>query len=160
IHVWLEKQITEDVFTAAMGYELPSELREEIRFVYGSRIICEEHTQTVRIDKLPNTNLVLLTVGLERTFRNVAQTKEEFNLVLSVDEWGIEGHPSKIIEVAYQYENKPKMVLYPDGPAKLETRPEGPEVKSPSPLSLSPDEAITVFLSYSETKSWSDDHLI
>src|SRR5262245_31456273 len=30
IHIWLEKQITEDVFRAAMGYELPSELREEI----------------------------------------------------------------------------------------------------------------------------------
>jgi hypothetical protein len=157
IHVWLEKQITEDVFTAAMGYELPSELREEIRFVYGSRIICEEHTQTVRIDKL-DENLVSVTVGLERTFRNIAQTKEELNIALAVDEWGIEGHPSKIIEVAYQYDNKAKLVLYPSGTATLQDRPEGPAVKAPSPVSLAPDQTLTLFTSYSETKSLSDEH--
>ena len=46
---WLKKQITEDVFQAAMGYELPNDLREELRNVYSNHIICEDHAQTVSI---------------------------------------------------------------------------------------------------------------
>ena len=54
IDFWLKKQITEDVFSAAMGYELPEDLREEVRYVYGNKLLCRHHQQNAEIVDLGN----------------------------------------------------------------------------------------------------------
>lgn len=83
IHIWLEKQLTEDVFAAAMGYELPDELKDEIREVYGNRILCENHSQSVQIDDLGN-GFVSITIGVERKFIKLARPRSNSQSVLAL----------------------------------------------------------------------------
>src|SRR5258707_13827956 len=46
IEYTLHQQIAKDVFEAAIGYLLPEELRDELRWVAGQPFLCEKHTQT------------------------------------------------------------------------------------------------------------------
>jgi hypothetical protein len=161
IHWWLTKQITEDVFTAAMGYELPPELRDEIRYVYGSRLICEEHVQAVQIEDLGN-NFVRITLGLERTIKNIGETPQQIPLYIATDEWGVEGYPSQILELGYQYEDERRLIVFPGDNRKEKfesgNRPQGPTVKRKSNLTLKPKKRLTIFSKCCETKPYSGEH--
>jgi hypothetical protein len=156
-HIWVGKQLTEDVLSAAMGYELPPELREEIRHVYGSRIICEEHIQTVTIENLPGEEFVQVTVGIERTLRNIGQADEDVPITFRINDWGIQGHPSKVIELAYRFEDRATVTLFPDGTAKQKYRPQGPAIEGDA-LKLGSKEAVTIYTKHSEVKAQNAEH--
>lgn len=147
---WLTRQITEDVFRAAMGYELPDDLKNEIRFVYGNRILCDEHIQTVLIEPL-DANFVKVTVGLERRFKNIGQTNQTLSLGIGIDEFNVPSAPSKLIEL--EYVKGGKRTVLDIEKLLLKERPEGPEYIGPE-LTLDAEEKnpITVFLKFSETK--------
>jgi len=156
IDFWLKKQITEDVFSAAMGYELPDDLKREVRYVYGNRVICEDHVQTVSIDELDN-GYVRLTVGTERKLRNIGETSQYLDVSLGVDEWGVPGHPSEIIELAYEQSGK-SHTIYPGDTAEINSAPDALLAKIEPPLTLRPNEVMTVFAKFSETKPVNSEH--
>ena len=156
IHIWLEKQLTEDVFAAAMGYELPDELKDEIREVYGNRILCENHSQSVQIDDLGN-GFVSITIGVERKFINIGQTAQQFPISLGIDEWGVAGHPSEFIEIAYERDGN-RTTLFPSGDIKIVERPEGNLAKARSDLTLKSKDTVTVFVKCSETRPVNGEH--
>jgi hypothetical protein len=158
IHIWLERQLTENVFSAAMGYELPDELKDEIKFVYGNRIICEDHSQSMQIEDLKN-GFVRVTIGTQRKFINIAQTEQELSISLGMDEWNVKGHPSVLLEIDYKFENKEKIAIYPDGNFEISERPEGSLVKAKENIKLASKQSVTVFTKCSETKPVNSDHL-
>jgi hypothetical protein len=155
---WLTKRIAEDVFLAAMGYELPNELREEVRHVYGDRLICTEHVQTVWIEKIKDEeNFLTVTVGLERTIKNIGSTSQTVPIVTSIDEWFVPLHPSAIIELGYKL----------DGTGNLQTTGFVKEKKPNSLLAeikggveLKPDRKLTIYSKFRETKPTEGEHYI
>jgi hypothetical protein len=157
IHIWLERQLTEDVFSAAMGYELPDELKEEIRFVYGNRILCEDHSQSMQIEDLKN-GFVRVIIGTERMLRNIAQTEQELNISLGIDEWHVKGHPSAFLEIDYKFENKEKITIFPGGDVEIFFRPEGSLARVKSSIKLASKQTVTVFTKCSETKPINGEH--
>jgi len=157
IDYWLKKQITEDVFRAAMGYELPDELKQEIRFIYGNRILCEDHSQTVTIANLDN-GFVTCTVGVERVLRNIGETDHRLELDVALDEWRVPNHPSHVLEFAYAREDGKRVEIHAGKDVETEQRAWGPKLKLKKHLSLGPKETITTFIKISETKPTESDH--
>ena len=105
IDLWLKKQLTEDVFSAAMGYELPEDLRKEVRYVYGNKLLCKHHQQNAEIVDLDN-GFVSIIVGCERTFENIGETPQTLPLSVGIDEWFIPSHPSELLEFYYVKDGK------------------------------------------------------
>jgi len=95
---WLKRQIAEDVFSVAMGYELPTDLKEEMRHVYSSRVICKNHMQIVTITKIDDDH-VSVDVALERKFENISSIEQPIKVALGIDEWNVPGHTSEIVEL-------------------------------------------------------------
>jgi hypothetical protein len=151
---WLKKQITEDVFEAAMGYELPEDLREEIRYVYGNRVLCVDHSLTVEIIDLNDGQHVAVQVGIERGFQNISQTQQEIPLQLAVDEW-LDGPPSAILEFAYA-KNKDDLTFF-DVSKRHKNEQGGLIVDGPT-ISLGPTDTLRVVQKYVETKHRNGDH--
>jgi hypothetical protein len=149
---WLKKQITEDVFSAAMGYELPEDLKTEIRNVYGNKILCTKHVHSVELEDRGN-GLVSVTVSLARTLENISEVKQPIVLKLGIDDWGLP-IPAKIIEFCYYKDEDQKTCLteaarHADGSLSMQW--EGV---------LRPRETITVLQKYCEIKHQNDEHLV
>ena len=153
IDFWLKKQITEDVFSAAMGYELPEDLREEVRYVYGNKLLCRHHQQNAEIVDLGN-GFVSITIGCERRFENIGETSQILPISVGMDEWFVPSHPSKLLEFYYVKDGKKS-----DSSVFLtERRDAGFVAKPKKEIALAPRESITVYTKMSETKPRSGDH--
>ena len=96
IEPWLRRAFARDVFSAAFGYHMPDDFKQEIARISGYRTICIKHIMNVKI-KTIDENHVSINVVIERTFHNIGSERHSFSASTWVDEWGISGNPSKIV---------------------------------------------------------------
>jgi hypothetical protein len=160
----LKKSLARDVFKAAFGYLLPKEIRQEMDWLYGIKIICLEHYQSIEIKKI-NTDhsLVTIDVQYQRTFKNVSNSSEKVRLSLGIDEWCRNGHKSKIISFGYLKDHVRKE-FFGD---KIETKlfensmslRFALEGDTSHEIEVKPGEEITCWAEYQEIKSTSDNHV-
>ncbi len=97
VDVLLKKQIIEDVFTAAMGYILAPDLREEVKILYEQEFMCIDHHQVFTFRPTSTPEFVLLNKKTERTFRNITGKKQFLNPKVTVLEWFLPNMQSRII---------------------------------------------------------------
>jgi hypothetical protein len=102
---FLKHAITKDVFEAALGYLLPPELKEEMRWLYGNKIMCKEHHQIIDIERIDDA-FIRMRVKYDRTFRNVGSSSEDLKLSLGVDEWFHKTEKSKILRFGFIKDGK------------------------------------------------------
>jgi hypothetical protein len=75
---------------------------------------------------------------------------------VALDEWHVVGHPSQILEIAYEQDGQ-RANVYPEG-VDLEDRPWGPAAKWRGQLRLGPQKTATVFVKISETRPDNGEH--
>lgn len=105
IELSLHREFAKNVFEAAIGYLLPEELRDELKWIYGFERVCENHTQTVHIEHIQESDLLKIKYNITRNVKNITDKTINLPLDLGTNEWMHEGHPSKIISYHYQKEN-------------------------------------------------------
>jgi hypothetical protein len=94
IEPWMRKAIAKDVFSAAFGYYMPQDFKDQIARIASHRIICTKHIMDVRIKEL-NSDEVQIIVTVERHFENIDTLPKLHRAMTWVDEWGSQ-QPSKI----------------------------------------------------------------
>lgn len=150
IEWWMIKEIAGDVFKASIGYIFPNELKNELRWLYGQEFISEDHVHTVKIEKIPNTNFVVVTTSMVRITKNISQNKLSLPFFVSVDEWGIEGYKSEILRCGYQYKDKLPIEDY-----TLITNPQNIKATF-EPIQLYPKESVKTWWTIKEIKHIND----
>jgi hypothetical protein len=147
---WLKKAILKDVFKAAVGYLLPSELKPEMEWVYKQDIIAIKHRETCRLTPVGN-DLVIIRVSINRTFKNVSQHIAKMKPQLSIDEWFHKERESQIIEFGwtgskdFECERKGYILKVKD--------------KDENEITLAPKATIDTWCIYEEVKHINDEHV-
>lgn len=101
IELTLQREIAKNVFEAAIGYLLPDELKDELRWIYDQRLLCVSHVQAVNIKRILGTSLVSSHSTTTRTIKNISDEKFELRFGLGIDEWFYEDHPSRILSASF-----------------------------------------------------------
>lgn len=114
---WVFRQrLTEDAFKASIGYLLPSELKDEMRWIYGHHILCTVWNQTIELSAIDSATM-RLRVKTYRVLQNIGRTKATAHLGRAIDEWfHANGEPSSIVDVAYKQDTEPKHLLWEKRP--------------------------------------------
>jgi hypothetical protein len=95
IDTFLKQQISKDVFEAAVGYILPPELREEVRWITSFEFLARKSLHRVTIDDLGN-GTVKVSTDIDRELENITSTPKPIRSRADVDEWE-QGQPSEIL---------------------------------------------------------------
>ena len=154
IDLWLKRQITEDVFKASIGYLLPEQLKEEIRWVYGFKLLCESHNQRMWVEKA-GRQLVKLTVEIDRQIRNISDTPQEQGISAKIDDWGIIGLASDIVDMGYEFDNQTTTLSSVNG---AKTRGTNNVSADLGKIKISPGGTVRFWLKYIEYKRENDEH--
>jgi hypothetical protein len=91
VDFFYKRALARDAFQASLGYLLPEELKDELRWIYAQQIICVEHQQQVTVrwldDEEASPRRVRVDHELFRTMRNVSNEPFEHPTFASVEEW-------------------------------------------------------------------------
>ena len=91
IDIYLQQRIARDAFEGAMGYFLPDDLKEAVRYIGAIDWFAEEFSLTIKLETLPD-ELVRCTIKVRKYLRNVSPYTNEINSYIHIDDWG---HPQK-----------------------------------------------------------------
>jgi hypothetical protein len=92
----LKTELIRDAFRAAFQYVLPDELKVEVNRVISYRKMIIDTTVVIHLEKL-SSNLVKVTVKIEKTVENISKHWEKVFNQLALDEWGLSaGHIASI----------------------------------------------------------------
>ncbi len=152
VDAWLKASIVEDAFKAAIGYILPDELRSELEWIYGRRIICIQHDQECELTPIDDDALVIRT-SIRRVIRNVSHSKEQVSLSLAIDEWFHPARHSRILEFGYVVGDTPR----PNGGGHFEVKRGSYDLHiEPALLELGPRQELTAWYKTEEVKRTND----
>jgi hypothetical protein len=87
IDTYLQQRIARDAFEGAMGYFLPGDLKEAVRYIGSIDWFAEEFSLTVKLEKLPD-DLISCSIKVRKFMRNVSSTINEINGYIHIDDWG------------------------------------------------------------------------
>lgn len=93
---WLKDDIAKDVFKAALGYVLPEELRDEIRWITGFPSIARKYICHVNIQEIGD-GVVKVIIAQEKEIENLTSCSEKIRAAIAIDEWGYVDYPSEIL---------------------------------------------------------------
>ena len=117
----LKRELASEAVKTAIGYLLPDELKAEMRWVVDLKFLAIDHTTKYEIRLNKDDKSVCLYTEMVRRLKNFTETPQEITPKLSIDELGVEGLPSKIVELCYRLEGKnwiyvdtSKTKVYPD----------------------------------------------
>ena len=96
VDMLFRKQLARDVFEATIGYLLPKELRPHMRWIYEHSLICTCDTISLELTEISN-NYLRLHVTRIQTLENKGNKTVTNKPALSIDEWHIPDHMSRII---------------------------------------------------------------
>lgn len=154
IDYWFKHQIAKDVFEAAVGYLLPEELREEMRYIYAHSLFCERHIQRLQITTLDDERVVL-AVTTERLFINTKNKAETMSLSLRFDEWH-ESRRSRLVEYCYKHNDSDEVCVDVASAKPVET---GIELVIPTQIVLKHGDRLRVRHTYEEIKRRNGSHV-
>ncbi|HEX3318109.1 MAG TPA: hypothetical protein VHR88_08825 [Solirubrobacteraceae bacterium] len=100
VDFFYKRALARDAFEASLGYLLPEELKDELRWIYAQHIICVEHQHQLTVrwvddEVAPGPRRVRVDYELFRTMRNVSSEPFEHPTFASVEEW-FRGEPSDV----------------------------------------------------------------
>jgi|SRR6266404_2155508 hypothetical protein len=102
------REFARDAFVAAFRRVLPNELKDEVEKIMRIDCITQKQTWTVQIERVPQTDLVLVTTSFERVIKNRSKLDKAVNLHYEAEDYRFSPGPTKIIECAIQGENQDK----------------------------------------------------
>ena len=100
IHVYLERDIAKDAFEGAIGYVLPPDVKEAVRFLSGLEWFAEEFSIIMKIERVDG-DLVKATVKIRKFLRNITNISLPIKSTIHIDDWGHK-EKSNILECELQ----------------------------------------------------------
>jgi hypothetical protein len=106
------REFARDAFLAAFRRVLPNEFKDEIEKIMRFDCITQKQIWTVAIERVPQTDLVLVTTSFERVIKNKSKSNKTVNLWYETEDYKFPPGPTKIIECAIQGEDQDKPVRF------------------------------------------------
>ncbi len=93
---WFKRALLRDSFQAVFGHMLPAELRDELGWVYGQKVLCKRYDLRFVLIPTDDPDLLTARVAISRDMHNVSNEKVEPRLLFAMDEWFHAGRRSRI----------------------------------------------------------------
>lgn len=87
IDFYLHRSIAKDAFEGAMGYFLPEEIKESVRFIGSMEWFAVEFSLTVQLE-ITEDDLVRCTLKTRKLLRNISSMTLPMRSNIHVDDWG------------------------------------------------------------------------
>jgi hypothetical protein len=100
IDTQLKKRLVEDAVQASIGYLLPEALKKELNWVYDQKFLVNQ-TYTIRLEHLPDKNVVLFHGNVVRRAKNISGEKSKIIIAGGCDEWARPYCESQLINSGY-----------------------------------------------------------
>src|SRR5262249_29599076 len=100
-------------------------------------------------------SVVRLTCEMHRVITNVSASREPVRRYLSIDDWGIEGHETEILEYEAQLEGD-RPVRFQDGIGTPERGKGSRRMVGMPPVLLEPNKTIRMYMKYIQYKHIND----
>jgi hypothetical protein len=108
VDLFFKEEFARDVFMAAFRYVLPEELKEEVLRVIGGKFMCTDSRMIVRVEQIPNTDLVKVHIGTDRTIKNISGDRQAISVAFALDDWGFVGQQPNIEECSFDLGDGPQ----------------------------------------------------
>ena len=99
IDFYLRQNIARDAFEGAMGYFLPDEVKEAVRYIGGIEWFAEEFSLTVNLQKI-DIGTIKCTIRTRKYLRNISNSTKSMKSNIHVDEWV--ATQNRILTLAWQ----------------------------------------------------------
>lgn len=109
IERWFREDFAEDVFYAGLGAVLKPEFKEELRWLTSFVWLAYNTQIKVQVHEIDG-GFVRLTLSISKEIENISSDPQKIRGKISIDEWDIPGHRSKIEECG---------IILPDGTQRL-----------------------------------------
>jgi hypothetical protein len=86
IDTYLRQNIAKDAFGGAMGYFLPDDIKEAVRYLGATDWFAEEFSLTIKLERVQD-DLVKCTIKIRKFLRNVSSATQKINSYIHIDEW-------------------------------------------------------------------------
>jgi hypothetical protein len=96
IDPYLRQGLTRDAFEGAMGYFLPDDIKEAVRYMGGIDWFAEEFSLTVKLEKIDN-DTIKCTIRTRKYLRNISNGTKSIKSNIHVDEWNHSEQKSHIV---------------------------------------------------------------
>jgi hypothetical protein len=150
-------EIAQDVFRVTVGYLLPSEFQDAMRWIYEQKVICDNHLQQIKIGKVDET-CIKFRCRQQRHLRNVSNADFPMSIGLGADEW-FGAEPSEILEFGYQIEGEKRVDVPLHGGGQRSMDKGRPVIKVPEQkITLPMGKTVIVWTCYCEFKPINSDH--
>lgn len=153
IDVSMKRELVKNVFEAAIGHLLPEELRSELRWIYDTQMLCENHVQQVVITSLANTRLVVVKTLAMRTFRNFSEKAYDYPLGIGIDEFYFQERQSRIIRFCYQLEGEDEVSV---GPERIKKHWEGWHISPNLRVKVESGKTLVISVEFEEVRRDND----
>jgi hypothetical protein len=148
---WLKRELVRDAFQTVFGYILPAELRGELEWVYAQELVCDRFGLRLTLSRTDDPDLLTARFEMSRDFRNVTARTVECQPVVAVDEWFHDGRPSQVLALRATKSGTACGEMEPSpSPSIIVSR------QLEKPVSLEPDEHVTVLAEAEETRHLND----
>ncbi len=77
-----------DVVRTALGYVLPVELRDEMRWIYEQKFMARESIMNVELRRNADSETLTMVIDMQRFIENVTADNQIFEMGTAFDEWG------------------------------------------------------------------------
>jgi hypothetical protein len=95
IDTYLRENIVKDAFEGAMGYFLPDDIKEAVRYLASAEWFAEEFSLTIRLEEAED-EMVKCVIMIRKMLKNISGKTQSINSYINVDDWGFK-HQSQII---------------------------------------------------------------
>ena len=97
----LKNSLARDAVSHALGYLLPTEIREEMRWLYEFELLGVEHRSDYTLTLIAE-DAVLMRGRTHRVFRNITNHATDLRVSLGVDEWFRSEGQSQVCSLSYR----------------------------------------------------------
>jgi hypothetical protein len=101
----LKRDLIRDAVSAALGYLLPQELKQELGWIYGQQVMASQSFH-VRLEHIPKDRVVILHGTVQRKLTNKAGKEITVDVQGGVEEWFIPGRETKLHSCIYVRHDK------------------------------------------------------
>lgn len=122
VDFFLKRSIAKNAIKEAIGYTLPPELRNGMRWLYEQRFLEFGSTVTINISEYPNEDIVKLEVSYSRRLRNFTDRIQTISPLVEIMEGLIPERQSRILMLAYSIKGH-QGVTVPSSQDKFEPNP-------------------------------------
>lgn len=113
VDYYFKRGLLRDAFEAVFGYVLPDYFREELNRIAQEKFVAVSTQIEFEICRIQNTNLVETTWTWVRKFKNITYIKQDYKLLLGVDNFDFPGHPWKVHACTLQLDSDEKSEFLP-----------------------------------------------